>query len=68
VAAQTLPLNVPEVLASKPDRTPNWVVEPCYQFCQCALASSILAGHGYVFAGEDSQSRKTLMMDGRSPL
>src|SRR5260370_36730247 len=28
VPAQTLQLNVPDVFASKPDRTTNWVVEP----------------------------------------
>ena len=55
--AQTLQLNVPDVFTSKPDRTTNWVVEARDQFCECALASPVLAGHGNVFAGQDSKSR-----------
>src|SRR5208337_11225 len=57
VPAQILQLNVPDVFPSKPDRSANRVIEPRDQFCQCALARSILAGHGDVFPRQDSKSR-----------
>src|SRR4029077_14443423 len=35
----------------------DWVIEPRHQFCKRAFARPVLAGHGEVFARQDSKSR-----------